>query len=131
MRIMDKNAIATSVKSYFDCIQAMNAEGWCELFAEAGVTYDPVGNPPTPAWEKAGEFFGLLSVAFESLEIELDRVFPAGNAAAVQWTMQVIGKNGRSGQAQGISTFEFDEAGKIQVVCAYWDDAALMAQIRG
>lgn len=128
---MDKDAIATAVKTYFERIQAMDARGWSELFAEDGVTYDPVGNPPTPAREKAEAFFGLLSVAFESLEIELNRLFPAGNAAAVQWTMRVAGKNGRSGQAEGISTFEFDDSGKIKVVCAYWDDVALMARVRG
>lgn len=126
------NEIERSVKAYFNCIQIMDAPGWKALFAEDGVTYDPVGNPPSPAHEKAEDFFRLLSAAFESQTIELEGIFAVKNtAAAVQWTMQVVGQNGRSGQAAGISTFEFDEAGKIKIVRAYWDDAALMAQIRG
>jgi ketosteroid isomerase-like protein len=132
MPMNQDSSIELAVKTYFDCIQKMDARGWQDLFAEDGVTYDPVGNPPTPARAKAEDFFRLLSVAFESQTLELERIFAVKNtAAAVQWTMQVVGKNGRSAQAAGISTFEFDEAGKIKIVRAYWDDAALMAQIRG
>jgi hypothetical protein len=40
------------------------------------------------------------------------------------------GKNGKQGIAEGISTFELDESGKIQQVSSYWDDAAMMRQIR-
>lgn len=45
--------------------------------------------------------------------------------------MRVVGQNQRTGEAEGISTFELDETGKIRVVSSYWDDAALMQQLRG
>lgn len=128
---MNQDTIATTINSYFDRLQAMDSSGWRELFAEDGVIYDPVGNPPSRAYEKAEEFFGLLSKAFETMEITPERIFVVKNAAAVKWTMQVVGKNGRAAKAEGISTFELDETGKIRVVSSYWDDAALMAQIRG
>jgi len=128
---MNRDTIATTVNAYFNRLQAMDSAGWRELFAEDGVIYDPVGNPPARAHEKAEEFFGLLSKVFETMEVTPEQMFVVGNAVAVKWTMQVVGKNGRAGQAEGISTFELDEAGKIRVVSSYWDDAALMAQIRG
>ncbi|MDY6783658.1 MAG: nuclear transport factor 2 family protein [Cyanobacteriota bacterium] len=130
---MNKDSeIERSVETYFNSIQTMDALRWQALFAEDGVTYDPVGNPPTLARAKAEDFFRLLSTAFESQTIELGPILTVKNtAAAVQWTMDVVGKNGRQGKAEGISTFEFDDAGKITIVRAYWDDAALMAQIRG
>jgi ketosteroid isomerase-like protein len=128
---MNSQIILTAVTTYFDRIQAMDLAGWRDLFAEDGVIYDPVGNPPANAQQRAEEFFGLLSRVFASIELAPDHIFVAGNSAAAKWTMRVVGKNQRSGQAEGISTFELNEDGKIQAVYAYWDDAALMQQLRG
>jgi ketosteroid isomerase-like protein len=128
---MNSQKILTAVTTYFDRIEAMDLAGWRNLFTDDGVIYDPVGNPPANAHQRAEEFFGLLSRVFASIKLAPDHIFVAGNGAAVKWTMQVVGKNQRSGQAEGISTFELSEDGKIQTVYAYWDDAALMQQLRG
>jgi ketosteroid isomerase-like protein len=128
---MNSETIFTTVTAYFNYIQTLNRSGWRDLFTEDGVTYDPVGNPPTNAHQRAEEFFNLLTNAFTSIELTSDHIFVAGDGAAVKWTMNVVGKNERSGQAEGISTFELDETGKIKAVYAYWDDAALMKQLRG
>ncbi len=69
-------------------------------------------------------------MAFAKLELSLDNIFTSGNGAAVKWTMRGWGKNSRQGIAEGISIFEIHESGKIQQVSSYWDDAAMMAQIR-
>lgn len=127
---MNSQTVLATVKTYFERIQALDMDGWRELFTEDGITYDPVGNPPTQARQRAAEFFGLLSKVFTSIELAPDHIFVAGNGAAAKWTMRVVGKNGRSGQAEGISTFEFSETGSIKVVYTYWDDAALMRQLR-
>ncbi len=129
--MIDAETIAKVISAYFETLQTMNPEGWLANFAEEGVTYDPVGNPPSHVHEEYQKFFGLLSMAFAELEISQDQVFIAGNGAAVKWTMRGLGRNGRQGIAEGISTFELNQAGKIQQVCSYWDDAAMMAQIKG
>lgn len=128
---MSLELIQTLVTSYFSSLQMMDAAGWAENFTEDAVIYDPVGKPPSKARENAQAFFGLLSMAFEKLELSQDNVFIAGNGAAVKWTMRGLGKRGKQGIAEGISVFEIHESGKIQQVSSYWDDAAMMAQIKG
>jgi ketosteroid isomerase-like protein len=128
---MPSETILTTVHAYFNCIQTLDQTGWQDLFTADGITYDPVGNPPSSAHQRAGEFFALLTRAFTSIELTPDHIFVSGNSAAAKWTMRVVGIHQRSGQAEGISTFEFDPSGKIRVVSSYWDDAALMQQMRG
>lgn len=128
---MSPETVQSLVDAYFANLQAMNMQGWVENFTEDALIYDPVGNPPNKARENAEKFFGLLNMAFEKLQLSQDHVFISGNGAAVKWTMQGWGKNGRQGTAEGISVFEIHESGKIQQVSSYWDDAAMMAQIRG
>ncbi|AFZ33386.1 ketosteroid isomerase (plasmid) [Gloeocapsa sp. PCC 7428] len=128
---MSPELIQKLVKSYFSSLQMMDAAGWAENFTEDAVIYDPVGNPPSKARENAQAFFGLLSMAFEKLELSQDNVFIAGNGAAVKWTMRGLGKSGKQGITEGISVFEIHESRKIQQVSSYWDDAAMMAQIKG
>ena len=128
---MSPELIQNLVTSYFSSLQSMDAAGWLENFTEDAIIYDPVGNPPSKARENAQAFFGLLSMAFEKLELSQDHIFIAGNGAAVKWTMRGLGKSGKQGVGEGISVFEVHESGKIQQVSSYWDDAAMMAQIRG
>lgn len=128
---MSPETIQALVSAYFKSLQAMDAKAWVENFTEDAVIYDPVGNPPNKARENAQKFFGILSMAFDKLELTPDQVFVAGNGAAVKWTMRGWGKSGKQGIAEGISVFEVHESGKIQQVSSYWDDAAMMAQIRG
>ncbi|KAM3090426.1 nuclear transport factor 2 family protein [Phormidesmis sp. 146-35] len=128
---MSPELIQNLVTSYFSSLQSMDIAGWSENFTEDAVIYDPVGNPPSKARENAQAFFGLLSMAFEKLELSQDHIFIADNGAAVKWTMRGLGKSGKQGIAEGISVFEMHESGKIQQVSSYWDDAAMMAQIRG
>ena len=126
---MSTEVIEKLVAAYFSQMQAMNPEGWLENFAEDAVINDPVGSPPK-AKEDFQKFFGLLSMVFEKLELSQDHIFIAGNGAAVKWTMQGLAKNGRQGTTEGISVFEINEAGKIQQVSSYWDEAAMMAQLK-
>jgi len=128
---MQKETISHAIAAYFQALSSLNAEDWVALFAEDGITYDPVGNPPSQVRETYQQFFGILSMAFASLDVSPDQIFISGNGAAVKWTMRGVGTNDRRGVAEGISTFEFDEMGKIKTVFSYWDDAAMMAQIRG
>ncbi|NJP12217.1 MAG: nuclear transport factor 2 family protein [Leptolyngbyaceae cyanobacterium RU_5_1] len=127
---MSPELIQTIITAYFDTLQAMNSVGWAENFTEDAMIQDPVGKPPNNARENAQKFLGLLAVVFERLELSQDQVFIAGNGAAVKWTMRGLGKDGKQGTAEGISVFEIHASGKIQRVSSYWDDDALMAQMK-
>ncbi len=107
----------------------MNQDRWIENFTPDALIYDPVGNPPSRAIEDAAQFFGLLTTVFEKLELTQDFVSVVGTNAAVKWTMRGWAKNGKQGTAEGISAFELRD-GKIQQVSSYWDDAAMMAQLK-
>jgi len=129
---MSAEVIEKLVDAYLANMQAMNAQGWLENFAEDGVICDPVGKPPSKVHEDYQKFFGMLSAIFDKLELSKDHIFVvAGSGAAVKWTMRAVGKNGRTATGEGIHVFEINGAGKIQKVTTYWDDAAFMAQLKG
>jgi steroid delta-isomerase len=127
---MSKEAIEKVINSYFTNLAAMNPPAWLENFAEDAITYDPVGKPANPVHENSQKFFGLLSNFFAKMEITQNYVAIAENQAAVKWTMEVLAKNGKTAQAEGISVFQFNEAGKIQSLSAFWDDDGMMAKLR-
>ena len=127
---MSKEALEQAIDSYFTNLAAMNPPAWLENFAEDAITYDPVGKPANQVHENYQKFFGLLSGFFAKMEITQNYVAIADNQAAVKWTMDVLAKNGKTAQAEGISVFQFNEAGKIQTLSAFWDDDAMMAKLR-
>ena len=126
---MSPEAIEKVVTAYFTNMTAMNPEGWRENFAEDAVIYDPVGSP-AKTQEDFPKLFSILSQFYEKLELSQDEIFIAGNGAAVKWTMRVSAKNGKNAQAEGISTFEINETGKIQKVRSYWDETKMQAQLK-
>jgi ketosteroid isomerase-like protein len=126
---MTSAQVHQAIAAYFTAMSTMNQERWVENFTPDAVIYDPVGNPPSRAIEDSGKFFGLLSMVFARLELTQDFVSVVGDRAAVKWTMYGWAKNGKQGTAEGISVFKL-QAGKIQQVSSYWDDAAMMAQLK-
>lgn len=126
---MDNAVVTQTVRSYFSDLCAKDAEKWIQLFTQDALTYDPVGNPPNKVHETYQKFFQLLDF-YSEMKITPGELFMAGDEAAVQWQMSVIAKNGREGEAAGITVFTFDESGKISQLRAYWDDQKLMAQLR-
>jgi len=127
---MSKETIEQLVNKYFANMEAMNPQGWSEIFTEDGLIYDPVGNPPSKPQEDAERFFGFLSSIFDKLELAKDNLFIVGNSAAVKWTMRVVGKNGRNASTEGITVFEMNDSGKIKQVSSYWDESELMTQLK-
>ncbi|MDZ7956892.1 MAG: nuclear transport factor 2 family protein [Aulosira sp. DedQUE10] len=127
---MSTTTIEKVVAAYFTNIATMNPEGWVENFAEDALSYDPVGEPPTKVHEGFREFIGQLQAVFEKLEPTTEHIFVAGNEAAVKWTMRGISKTGKSVTFEGITIFEINAADKIQTTRAYWNPAAMVAQLR-
>jgi ketosteroid isomerase-like protein len=127
---MVRPPIETIVSAYFDNIAAMNPEGWVENFAADALSYDPVGEPPTKVHEGYREFIAQLQGFFDKLHPKTEHIFVAGNEAAVKWTMEGVTKKGKSIMFEGITVFEINAAGKIQTTRAYWNPAAMVAQLR-
>lgn len=127
---MSTTTIETVVAAYFGNMASMNPEGWVENFAEDALSYDPVGEPPAKVHEGFRQFIGQLQAVFEKLEPTTEHIFVGGNEAAVKWKMQGVSKTGKSVNFEGITIFEINEAGKIQTTRAYWNPAAMVAQLR-
>ncbi|MBI4454545.1 MAG: nuclear transport factor 2 family protein [Acidobacteria bacterium] len=126
-----KEDIRKVISEYFAAIRAMDAGAWVATFAEDAVSHDPVGNPPIRGREALDQFFNGIAAAFQRLNLTEDQIFIAGNGAAVKWTGRGVGKNSREIFFEGIDVFDITEQGKIQTVWAYWDMAAMLAQLQG
>jgi steroid Delta-isomerase len=119
------------VAAYFAATRAMDKAAWLATFAEDGVSIDPVGAPPMDSTEKRAAFFDGIVGAFETVGLREQEIYLAGNSAAVKWTGQGTGKNGRAVTFEGIDIFEIDDSGKIQTLHGYWNPAAMMAELMG
>ncbi|HYY57543.1 MAG TPA: nuclear transport factor 2 family protein [Pyrinomonadaceae bacterium] len=127
---MSNELIQKAVADYFAATRAMDAARWVATFAEDGVSHDPAA-PPARGHEALRLFFESIAGAFREVGLTEDNVFVVGREAAVKWTGRGVGHKGREVVFEGIDIFEIDEAGKIQTVRAYWNPAALMAQLQG
>jgi steroid delta-isomerase len=128
---MSAEAISKVVADYFRAIRDMNLEAWLDTFAIDAVSHDPVGGQPLEGHDSLRQFFTGIAGAFETVRLTEDSVFVSGNGAAVKWAGCGIGKNGREVSFEGIDVFEINADGKIQTMWAYWNPAAMMAQLQG
>lgn len=127
---MSPDNIAIAIKNYFAAIRAMDVEAWIATFAPDATSYDPVGAPPTAGHEALRQYFNAIAGAFKKINFSEDHIFIAGDGAAVKWTGTGTGKNGRDVRFEGIDIFEFNQAGLIQTIRAYWNPAEVMIQLQ-
>ena len=126
---MSPEIVSQAVKAYFAATRAMDQEAWVNSFAADAVSYDPVGAPAMHGHEKLAEFFQQIMSVFKEVGLTEDEVFIAGNGAAVKWSGRGISQGGNKVHFEGIDVFEVNEAGKIQMLHAYWNPAEMMAQL--
>jgi steroid delta-isomerase len=127
---MSEETIRQSINDYFGAISALDCEAWIAAFAADAVSYEP-GGPPLEGHDALRMFFNGVAGGFETIEMKPDQIFPVGNEAGVKWSARGTGKNGREVSFEGIDVFAVNEAGKIQAVRAYWNPAAMMAELMG
>ena len=118
------------INAYFAAISALDAEQWVATFAPDGMSDEP-GNPPLIGHAALRQFFNAIAAGFESIEMKPDQIFPLDNEAAVKWSARGKGRNGRTVTFEGIDIFVVNDAGTIQSVKAYWNPAAMMAELLG
>lgn len=122
--------IATTIAAYYAATRAMDVEAWVWVFALDTVVFNPAGAAPTTGHQGVRELWASLSGALDRMGLSEERVFVAGACAAVKWTGQGVGWNGRSVVFEGIDVFEIDGHGKVHTMWSYWDPAVLRAQLR-
>ena len=126
---MSPEIVSQAVTAYFAAIRAMDQQAWLNTFAKDAISYDPVGAPAMIGHQKLAEFFQNITAAFKEVGLTEDKVFIAGDGAAVKWTGSGISQGGKKVHFEGIDVFAVNEAGKIQTLYAYWSPAEMMAQL--
>jgi ketosteroid isomerase-like protein len=92
---------------------------------------EPVGMPPVTSDAERRERWTLIAAGFESFAITPHDIFAGGNEAAARWTAEGRMRAGKDIRFDGISTFTLDDTGTIISMSAYFDMAALVAQVQG
>jgi steroid delta-isomerase len=118
-----------AVVEYFAAIRAMDVERCVAVFAATAEQHDPVGAPPNVGHEAIRKFFNQIFSGFKVVGLTEDGVYGNGNSAAVKWTGKGVSHSGKSVVFEGIDVLDFDDAGKIVLVRAFWDPAPVMAAL--
>ena len=126
---MSADVIARTIREYFAALRAMDEKRWVNTFAVDAVSHDPVGTPVIEGHAKLAEFFQTITAAFKEVGLTENDVFINDNSAAVKWTGRGTSKGGKNVKFEGIDVFEFNDAGKIQTLRAFWNPAEMVAQL--
>jgi len=129
VNLISPASVQKVVADYFTATRDMDLEAWIATLAEDVVSHDPVGSLPIHGRQGQREFFQTIAELFDRMGLTEDRVFVAGNGAAVKWTGHGLGKNGQEIDFEGIHVFEVNDQGKIQKVWGYWNPGRIMAAL--
>jgi len=127
---MKPETVQTAVTDLMAAIQAKSQDAWLACFADDAVSYNPVGTPPIRGREGLSQMFQKFVAVFQDIKFTAESMFVAGNEAAVKYTINGKGKNGRLVAVEGINVYEVNDRGKIQTVRAYWNPAEMVAQLK-
>lgn len=119
------------VDRYFAAWRALDPTAWTACFAADAVSHEPYGTTPIQGHAALKTLFHTIAGALQEVTIQAQETHVAHDRAAVLFHGQGIGKNGMPVLVKGIDVFEFNEAGEIQTLWAYWDPATVLAELRG
>jgi steroid delta-isomerase len=118
-----------AVAEYFSALRAMDVDRCVNTFAPTGESHDPVGAPPLLGHDALRQFLTGIFSLFETVGLTEDHIFVAGDTAAVKWTGQGRGRNGKDVAFEGIDVIECNPEGKIILIHAYWNPAPVVAAV--
>ena len=127
---LSPDEIRDRVDRYFAAWRALDPTAWTACFAADAVSHEPYGATPMQGHAALKTLFYTIASALQEVSIRAEETHVAHNRAAVLFRGQGIGKNGKPVNVQGIDVFEFNDAGQIQILWAYWDPATVLAKLR-
>ena len=116
-----------TVAEYFAAIRAMDTDRCVAVFAPDAEQHDPVGAPVNVGHEAIRAFFVGIFTGFRTVGLTENNVFVNGTSAAVKWTGEGIGQNGKPVSFEGVDVIDCNEEGKIVLVRAFWNPAPVMS----
>jgi steroid Delta-isomerase len=119
-----------AIDRYFIAWSSLDPSAYVACFNEHAVVHDPYGSTPHQGAKALRDFFATIANAIQEIRIRADSVYAASNRAAAVFRGSAVGKNRKRVEVVGIDVFEFNEAGRITALWAYWDPAAVLAKLR-
>lgn len=129
---ISSTTIQATLEQYFAASrQDVNkAEAMAACFAENSVSYDPAEGSALEGRDGLRQFFESVVALFQKVGLTADYTSINGHEAAVKWSGQGISHSGVEVHFEGIDWFEFNAQGQIQSMKAYWNPAAMLAQLQ-
>lgn len=126
---MTKTELEVRLKEYRESLASMIVECWVGEFAENGTVEDPVGGPEVSGTEELKKFFKQVCKTFTTLQLtpEFEVIVPP--EASVKWSTLGITHSGKKVTFEGISSFKFNEEGKIIQMRAFWDQKEVVRKL--
>jgi hypothetical protein len=118
-----------TIRAYAAAWAARDREAWLRTFATDAIQEDPVGVPVRRGHREIGGFWDREMARHRSIEIIPREIFVIDREAAMVWTINGVTDEGPV-SFDGVDVFQFDDAGLIRSVRAYWERSSLHRQIR-
>jgi steroid delta-isomerase len=113
-----------------DAVQRGARAEWLALFAASAQLEDPVGAGPSRTGMDEIEAFWDMGIAtLEEVRFEVRRVHDAPGEAIVVADVAIRAPGGASAQYDAAIHYRLDDHGRISALRAFWDLAAVMAQL--
>ncbi|WP_306361266.1 nuclear transport factor 2 family protein [Nocardia sp. CC227C] len=106
------------VEQYLKLVATGPTDDIIALYAPEATVEDPIGTPTRVGHDAIRELYAALESA-DQRDTEMHAVRVAGNSAAVSFTLTAVYGDKRM-TLSAIDTMEFDDAGKIVAMRAYW-----------
>jgi steroid delta-isomerase len=123
------NPTRQTIDRYLARYNRGDREAWLDLFAPDAWIEDPVGSPRRCGRLAIAAFYDLTHSAAERIEMVPLFVSVCGSQAAFHMQVRVL-LQGRWVEFDAIDVMEFDAAGKITAMRAFWDPGAVARRQR-
>jgi steroid delta-isomerase len=122
--------IQASINQYFEATKSADrVEAMLACFAPDCVNRDPADGPVMEGHPEFRNYLTSVASLFSSAGLTAEYVSINGAQAAVKWIGHGTSHAGQSVSFEGIDLFEFNADAKIKSLVAYWNPAALMAEL--
>jgi len=123
--MLNETHMKAALQSYLDALNAADVEGVIALFADEGTIEDPVGTGVHAAREGLTRLVGGLP-AGATFALDTPIRASQANGAAMAFTVQ-LERNGVRTQIRSLDVMQFNEAGLIVEVKAYYGPSDITA----
>ena len=113
-------------------VEALDREGWLDLFAEDAVVEDPVGpsmfDPEGRGHhgrEAIAAFFDNVIAVNQSIRFSIDRSLLCGDEVANIGVIRITFEGGSAVEVDGVYVYRRSPEGKIASLRAYWEPDAI------